>query len=112
MQDAIIKLKALGQMPDSLEDDVTEEIIERYDNLLSNVKIPITKAEAEVLINIFPKSSMYEVEWMLLGLVESYFTAERSSAEYRELITGCPSKEWRETMQVRLDNWEKKRNKQ
>jgi len=29
-----------------------------------------------------------------------------SSEEYRKLITACPSEEWRETMQARLDNWE------
>lgn len=112
MQDAIIKLKALGQMPDSIEDNPAGDIIEMYDTLLSDVKPPITKEEVEVLITIFPKSGIYGVEWALLGLVESYFVEMLSSTEYREIIAGCPSKEWRETLQVRLDNWEKKRGKQ
>ena len=28
--------------------------------------------------------------------------------KYRNLISKCPSEEWRDTMKVRLDNWEKK----
>lgn len=113
MQDAIIKLKALGQMPDAIEDDPTEETINVYDKLLSSVEKPITKEEAEVLIGIFPKSGMYGVEWLLLNLVESYLIKEPwENTEYREMITACPSEEWRETMQVRLDNWEKKGEKQ
>ena len=111
MQEAIIKLKLLGQMPDSIEDDPTEETIDNYDKLLSNVKTPLTKEEVEVLINIFPKSGMYGVEWVLLKLVESYLIEAPSNDEYRKLIAACPSNEWRETMQVRLYNWEK-RNKQ
>lgn len=105
MQDAIIKLKALGPMPDAVEDDPAEETVDMYDKLLSKVKTPITQEEAEVLISLFPKGGMYGVEWELLKLVESY-----SAPNYRQLIADCPSDEWRETMQARLDNWEKKMN--
>ena len=107
MQEAITKLKLIGQMPDAVKDDPTVETINMYDGLLSNVKTPLTKEEAEVLINIFPESGMYGVEWDLLKLVESYLINAPSNDEYRKLITACPSKEWRETMQARLDNWEK-----
>ena len=106
MQEAIIKLKLLGQMPDAVKDDPTEETINMYDELLSNVKTPLTREEVGVLIDIFPEGGMYGVEWDLLKLVESYLIEAPSSEEYRKLITACPSEEWRETMQARLDNWE------
>ena len=102
MQEAIIKLKLLGQMPDAVKDDPTVETINMYDELLSNVKTPLTSEEVGVLIDIFPEGGMYGVE--------SYLIEAPSSEEYRKLITACPSEEWRETMQARLDNW--KNNKQ
>ena len=55
MQEAIIKLKLLGQMPDAVKDDPTEETINMYDELLSNVKTPLTREEVGVLIDIFPE---------------------------------------------------------
>ena len=106
VQEAIIKLKLLGQMPDAVKDDPTVETINMYDELLSNVKTPLTREEVGVLIDIFPEGGMYGVEWDLLKLVESYLIEAPSSEEYRKLITACPSEEWRETMQARLDNWE------
>ena len=92
------------------KDDPTVETINMYDELLSNVKTPLTREEVGVLIDIFPEGGMYGVEWDLLKLVESYLIEAPSSEEYRKLITACPSEEWRETMQARLDNW--KNNKQ
>ena len=71
------------------------------------VKTPLTEEEVEALIGIFPESTMYEVEWTLLHLVETYMKPELLS-KYRNLISKCPSEEWRDTMKVRLDNWEKK----
>lgn len=59
MQEVITKLKLLGQMPDAVEDDPTEETINLYDELLSNVKTPLTKEEVKVLIDIFPEGGMY-----------------------------------------------------
>ena len=92
MLEAIIKLKALGPMPDAVEDDPTEETIRMYDELLTKVKVPLTQAETEVLISIFPKSGMYGVEWELLKLVESYLIEATTSKVYREIITRCPVK--------------------
>ena len=43
MQEAIIKLRLLGQMPDAVKDDPTVETINMYDELLSNVKIATDK---------------------------------------------------------------------
>ena len=103
----IIQLKALGQMPDSLTGNPAGELVSKYDELLIKVKTPLTEEEVEALIGIFPESTMYEVEWTLLHLVETYMKPELLS-KYRNLISKCPSEEWRDTMKVRLDNWEKK----
>lgn len=108
MQEAIIQLKELGQMPDAREDDPTEEIIDKYDMLLTNVKIPLTQEEVEVLIHIFPKGGMYGVEWDLLKLVEGYLAEGCSADDFRKLISSCPSDEWREAMITRLDNRKRK----
>ena len=108
MQDTIIQLKALGQMPDSLTGNPAGELVSKYDELLIKVKTPLTEEEVEALIGIFPESTMYEVEWTLLHLVETYVKPELLS-KYRNLISKCPSEEWRDTMKVRLDNWEKKK---
>lgn len=110
MQDSIIQLKALGQMPDSLSSKPPEELVSKYDDLLAKVKTPLTEEEIEVLISIFPESTMYEVEWTLLHLVETYFEPKLLS-KYRNLISKCPSEEWRDTMNARLDNWKKKHSK-
>lgn len=59
VQEAIIKLKLLGQMPDAVKDDPTVETINMYDELLSNVKTPLTREEVGVLIDIFPEVGMY-----------------------------------------------------
>ena len=103
MQDSIIQLKALGQMPDSLSSNPPEELVSKYDDLLAKVKTPLTEEEIEVLISIFP-------EWTLLHLVETYFEPKLLS-KYRNLISKCPSEEWRDTMNARLDNWEKEHSK-
>jgi len=103
VQEAIIKLKLLGQMPDAVKDDPTEETINMYDELLSNVKTPLTREEVGVLIDIFPEGGMYGVEWDLLKLVESYLIEAPSSEEYRKLITACPSEEWREILYLMLN---------
>lgn len=108
MQNAILELRALGRMPDSMEENPTDEIVEKFDKLLGEVKTPLTQEEVKILINLFPKITMYEVEWSLLHLVETYLVeAPSRSSEYRQLISMCSSDEWRETMQVRLNNWEK-----
>ena len=43
MQDTIIQLKALGQMPDSLTGNPAGELVSKYDELLIKVKTPLTE---------------------------------------------------------------------
>lgn len=106
MQWAIDELKALGRMPDSTDCEPPEEIVGRYEELLARVTLPLTAEEVEVLMQTFPESTMYEVEWGILHLVESFAV---SNPGYRQMIELCPSGEWRETMTIRYENWEKKK---
>lgn len=109
MQNAILELRILGRMPDSIEENPTAEIVEKFEELLGEIRTPLTQEEVKILVGLFPKSTMYEVEWTLLHLVETYLIEDPSrNAEYRQLVTMCSSDEWRETLQVRLDNWERK----
>lgn len=110
MQQAIMELHRLGIMPDSIKENPTEALVDSYERLLGEVKTPLTREEAMILISLFPENSMYEVEWSLLHLVETYLIENPAeSAAYRQLISACSSQEWRETLLVRLDNWEREK---
>ena len=58
MQKSVERLKALGQMPDARRDDPTEETLERYDQLLSEVETPLSYEEAEALVGVFPEGGL------------------------------------------------------
>lgn len=42
MQNVILELRILGRMPDSIEENPTVEIVEKFDELLGEVKTPLT----------------------------------------------------------------------
>lgn len=73
MRTEILQLKDLGRMPnESINDpDNIVEVIRSYDELLKRIQLPISFDEAEVLVQIFPESSFYDLQWDLLKLVES-----------------------------------------
>jgi hypothetical protein len=111
MQPATLQLKALGRMPDESDETLTSERIDAYAKLLKEVKKPVSREDAAALIGLFPESGLYGVEWTLLHLFESVQSANR--AEYEALIAHCPSEEWRNTLQIRYNNWlEKSRCKE
>lgn len=107
MRPEVLKLKDIGKMPtESINDDETiMPIIEQYDELLSKVEKPITLAEAEILISIFPDGFFYDLHWDLIRLVESVIASDQ---EYEHLIKKCSSQEWKETLLVRYENWKNK----
>lgn len=110
MQQAIMALRALGVMPDSIKGNPSGALVDSYERLLGEVKTPLTQEEVMILISLFPEISMYEVEWSLLHLVETFLVENPAeNAAYRQLISACPSQEWRETLLVRLDNWEREK---
>ena len=83
MRTEILQLKDLGRMPnESINDpDNIVEVIRSYDELLKRIQLPISFDEAEVLVQIFPESSFYDLQWDLLKLakalesIESKFSA-------------------------------------
>lgn len=72
MRTEILQLKDLGRMPnESINDpDNIVEVIRSYDELLKRIQLPISFDEAEVLVQIFPESSFYDLQWDLLKLGE------------------------------------------
>lgn len=70
MQNAVLRLKQLGQMPSS-DNDVQDEIIIEYQELLEKIHTPVTMEEASVLIDIFPKTELFGLEWSLLHVLET-----------------------------------------
>ena len=63
MRTEILQLKDLGRMPnESINDpDNIVEVIRSYDELLKRIQLPISFDEAEVLVQIFPESSFYDL---------------------------------------------------
>lgn len=100
MQEAVKKLILMGQMPSDNE-EISDERIDDYQNLLEEIDAPLTIEEAENLVHLFPETSLFQLEWTLLHIVEAIETDDSS---YRKIIDRCPSKEWRETLSKRFDN--------
>ena len=65
MRTEILQLKDLGRMPnESINDpDNIVEVIRSYDELLERIQLPISFDEAEVLVQIFPENSFYDLQW-------------------------------------------------
>lgn len=108
MRTEILKLKDLGRMPNESINDTNEiiEVIRSYDDLLAQIQLPISFDEAEVLVQIFPESSFYDLQWDLLKLVESVILIEEGD-KYIQLINTCPSQEWKELLNSRYKNYKK-----
>lgn len=101
IQDSINKLKLLGRMPDSSEDDISSERIDEYVKYIKETQKPINEEEARILVTLFPEYELFGVESSLLHLFETVYN-QISLNTYEEIIESCPSEEWKETLQQRL----------
>jgi len=111
IRDEIIELKKLGRMPDESNDDIPDDVIDKYDELLESIEKPINKEEANELIKLFPDISLYGVESALLHVFESVLTSKQIlTDDYIILINRCPSHEWKQNLNDRLNNWLLKNN--
>lgn len=103
MQDAILHLKAMGQMPSDYE-DMADSVPDAYGELLKQIKTPITMQEAEILAGLFPETGLFGLEWTLLHIFE---TARESgtadTVRYKNAVLLCKSEEWQETLLRRLE---------
>jgi hypothetical protein len=106
MRKEFLELQASGRMPnESIDDDESvDDIVASYDSILEKITLPITYEEGEILINLFPENAFYDLQWSLLKLVESLIKTV-DNEKYRVLINRCPSKEWRNSLNVRFNNW-------
>ena len=86
MRTEILQLKDLGQMPNESINDTEsiDELINAYDALLEQIQLPISFDEAMVLVQIFPESAFYDLQWSLLRLVESLCVGDEN--KYVRLI--------------------------
>ncbi|MDO4229358.1 MAG: hypothetical protein Q4C98_06055 [Capnocytophaga sp.] len=111
IRNEILKLKEIGRMPTESDaddnDEKIDELIEQYDELISSIEKPINFEEAEVLVSLFPDGFFYDMQWGLLHLFEACILSV-SQEQYQKLIDQCPSKEWKENLQIRFENWKKK----
>lgn len=97
VRQAIAELGKLGKLPeDANDDDISDDIISKYESLLTSIAPPITDEEAKVLIKIMPDDSCYGSEWTILHLLE---TVPHWSKEIIEL---SDSKRWKQRMLDRL----------
>lgn len=108
MRNEIIQLKDLGRMPNESINDTEDiiEVIRSYDELLEQIQFPISLDEAQALVQIFPESSFYDLQWSLLKLVESVIRIVDGDT-YLHLINSCPSQEWRDVLNTRYKNYKK-----
>lgn len=108
MRTEISQLKDLGRMPNESINDTEDiiEVIRSYDELLEQIQFPLSLDEAQALVQIFPESSFYDLQWSLLKLVESVIRIVDGDT-YLHLINSCPSQEWRDVLNARYKNYKK-----
>ena len=108
MRTEFLQVNDLGRLPNvSINDpDNIVEVIRSYDELLERIQLPISYDEAEVLVQIFPESSFYDLQWDLLKLVESVIRIDDAN-KYIQLINACPSQEWKDVLNIRYKNYKK-----
>lgn len=108
MRTEISQLKDLGRMPNESISDTESiiDVIRSYDDLLVQIQFPISLDEAQVLVQIFPESSFYDLQWGLLKLVESVINIVDGDT-YLHLINSCSSQEWRDVLNARYKNYKK-----
>jgi len=69
MQAAVVELSRLGPLPSSNE--ANPKIVERWQELVTAVKTPVSDEEAEMLVQLFGPDDCFGLAWTLLHLVET-----------------------------------------
>lgn len=93
MQEAVIKLIALGRFPPDIE--ATEEAVDLAADLIGQVRKPISKAEAIELVKLFGPDTYFGVAWSLLHLIETCVDLPLDFADIKS------DAGWLERLQVR-----------
>ena len=95
----IRELKALARLPDDSRDDIPDDLLERFEELLARVMPPVRREEADILVKLFADTSAFGLEWTLVHLLE---TTEGWPIE--ETIRLCPSKHWQSVLGSRTSS--------
>ena len=109
VQNKIKRLEELGRIPNE-EDNLVNELVDEYFELVLNIEYPINYEEAKILIQLFPETEFYELESSLLHTFETIYK-QIDETTYRDLINLCPSEYWRTELITRLENGIKRDNK-
>ena len=102
MKNSITEFVKLGKI--SNDNDMTNELFNRYD-LLLQIEEPLVYEEAEMIISMF-SDDCDDLNWALLHAIESvdFCDGER----YKNLIAKCNNIEFREILEIRLNNFLRK----
>ena len=73
MRPEVIELEKLGPLPsfDVVLRDTLDNLVERYEELITFVESPVTDDEARVLVKLFSPDDCFGLDWTLVTLVES-----------------------------------------
>jgi hypothetical protein len=106
-KELIEKLKKIGKLPTSNISDETDFPLKEFDNLLQEFTLPIDFETALQLVNLSPpvEETCYEVEWALIYLVEN-----NDINELQKVLDNSEDGEVKRIIQIRLDNYNKKKN--
>jgi hypothetical protein len=106
-KELIEKLKKIGKLPTSNISDETDFPLKEFDNLLQEFTLPIDFETALQLVNLSPpvEETCYEVEWALIHLVEN-----NDINELQKVLDNSEDGEVKRIIQIRLDNYNKKKN--
>ena len=104
MKNNITEFIKLGKIPN--DSDMTNDLFKQYDLLLQNEE-PLTFDEVELIISMF-SDDCDELNWALLHTIESvdFYEIER----YKKLISKCNNIEFREILEIRLNNFLNEKN--
>ena len=99
MKENVMRLATLGKIPN--DNDMSNELFNQYDKLIQ-MEDALTYEEAEVLIKLFSDDCL-DLNWGLLHAIESVDVNDIE--RYRELISKCNNPEFREILEIRLNNY-------
>jgi hypothetical protein len=97
VRNEVLELGKLGPLPND-DQEIADGVLERYEELLLSIKPPVTLAEADQLVRIFPPIACFGAEWTLLHLIES-----APGWPILQVIEDCSSTEWKNYMLERVD---------
>ena len=99
MKENIMELVKIGKIPN--DDDMSDEIFNQFDELIQTDE-PLTFEEAGLLITLF-SDDCDDLNWGLLHLIES-IDIHDNIERYRILISNCNNTEFKEILEIRLNN--------